>query len=594
MQVRPIRGATGADITEKTLQGTLDQLGIDRNIRDLTFAEKRLTMVISLSKQLKVSQGDYGRTIESVNNQIRIMGEQWQRVTRAVGNVFYPVLQAILPYINAILMVIVEIAKVISGLLGFKMPEFDYSGLSGTGDAANDLIEGMDGATESAEKLKSGLRGFDKLNNITTPSSDDSSVGGGAIDSRLQDAFNASFEKYNDMLDSVKTKASSIRDTVMEWLGFTKLIDEETGKVIFKFEGIAGVDLTNVIQSFKNLTDALIPFGMIVVTNVDWFIKNILFPLSKYTVENIIPTFLDLITASITALTPIIDSFTQGAQWLLDKFLIPIGLWTFGVVLDFIKLLTEDLNIFSKWAEKNQGAVSLMTNTLLSFFTGIVGFYTAGKVIAFLKLLPSLFLALAGKLAIMNVPLLVTYAGFLLLSGAILSVAQNWGKMNGFEKTISVLGLLAVAATVAAVAVGALQSAWSLGLAAIGIAAGVVAITASINSANKRAKNESAAITKTISGGAGRFADGGLPPVGQMFIANEKGAELVGQIGGKTFVANQSQMMDMIDKKLSSAGSNDNQTINIYLDENNKLGTYTLKQLNAMAKSNGKPITIGG
>lgn len=63
-QVRPIRGATGSDITESTLQKTLDQLDIDRNIRNLSFAEKRLIMVVSLSNQLKNSQGDYARTID--------------------------------------------------------------------------------------------------------------------------------------------------------------------------------------------------------------------------------------------------------------------------------------------------------------------------------------------------------------------------------------------------------------------------------------------------------------------------------------------------------------------------------------------------
>ena len=33
-------------------------------------------------------------------------------------------------------------------------------------------------------------------------------------------------------------KATKIRDNVMEWLGFTKQIDEETGDVSFKFDHI--------------------------------------------------------------------------------------------------------------------------------------------------------------------------------------------------------------------------------------------------------------------------------------------------------------------------------------------------------------------
>ena len=89
-----------------------------------------------------------------------------------------------------------------------------------------------------------------------------------------------------------------------------------------------------------------------------------------------------------------------------------------------------------------------------------------------------------------------------------------------------------------------------------------------------------------------KFADGGLPPVGQLFVANEKGAELVGHIGGQSFVANQNQMMELLDRKLGQAGNTGTQVFNIYLDENHKLGTYTLDQLKDMAKSNGKPIVI--
>ena len=98
----------------------------------------------------------------------------------------------------------------------------------------------------------------------------------------------------------------------------------------------------------------------------------------------------------------------------------------------------------------------------------------------------------------------------------------------------------------------------------------------------------------TALGKALGLASGGLPPVGQLFVANERGPELVGQIGGQSFVANQNQMMDLLDKKIASAGNNNsNQVFNIYLDENHKLGTYTLEQLQGMAKTNGKPISIG-
>ena len=273
-QVRPIRSATGADITEKTLQTTVDALGLDRTINQLSYVEKRLVMVISLTNQLKNSQGDYARTIESSANQIRVMHEQWDRLSRAVGNVFFPIIEKILPYINAVLMVLTEIFNMLASLVGFKMPEFDYSGLVGVSDLAQDIEDGLVGAGDEvdnlANKLK-GLRSFDKLNVINTPSSGSGSAFGGVsggignIDPKIMDAFNKSFKEYDDMMGSVKMKAEKIRDNIMEWLGFTKEINPLTGEVSWKFDhitagtvlgglAVGGFIYSGISKIFKMLT----------------------------------------------------------------------------------------------------------------------------------------------------------------------------------------------------------------------------------------------------------------------------------------------------------------------------------------------------
>ena len=62
-QTRPIRSATGADITQATLQQTLNELNIDRTITQLSYAEKRLVTIVSLTRQLSEATNDFGRTI---------------------------------------------------------------------------------------------------------------------------------------------------------------------------------------------------------------------------------------------------------------------------------------------------------------------------------------------------------------------------------------------------------------------------------------------------------------------------------------------------------------------------------------------------
>lgn len=75
-----------------------------------------------------------------------------------------------------------------------------------------------------------------------------------------------------------------------------------------------------------------------------------------------------------------------------------------------------------------------------------------------------------------------------------------------------------------------------------------------------------------------RYATGGFPDVGELFIAREAGAELVGSIGGKTAVANNDQIVkgisngvyDAVRSAMNSAnvGNNSDRPIDIYLDGN--------------------------
>lgn len=240
-QTKPVR-ALGADITQATLQQTLDKLDISSQVSQLSYAEKRLLIIISLTQQLSGVTNDWGRTLESPSNQIRIMNEQWQRLQRNVGNIFMGMISKVLPYLNAVLMVLNEIAKIIAGLFGYKLDDFDFYDEDAIG-GIEDFGDALDSAATSAKKLKQGLRGFDKLNNITTPSDSGSGSGGGGvggINPKLMSAFNDAFDLYQKKLKDVEMKATKIRDKIMEWLGFEKKINKETGEIYFKFKKITG------------------------------------------------------------------------------------------------------------------------------------------------------------------------------------------------------------------------------------------------------------------------------------------------------------------------------------------------------------------
>ena len=143
--------------------------------------------------------------------------------------------------------------------------------------------------------------------------------------------------------------------------------------------------------------------------------------------------------------------------------------------------------------------------------------------------------ALAGMVDLMNTfggkaTMVVALLGMLV--ALIMQISNAWGDMSGWEKAISVMGALVVAATAAAIALGAVQSAASMGIAAAAIVAGVVAITAAVNSATKRAEQNQLSQQR---GGIPMMADGGVLSSGSA-IVGEAGPELLTMQGGRAVV----------------------------------------------------------
>lgn len=248
-ETEPLR-AIGLDVTEQTIKQELDKLGIDRNVRNMSQAEKSILRYISVLRQAQIAQGDFANTMDSPANQLRIFNAQITAFKRNMGNLWQGLLGGVLPYINGIVMVINELLKMVAKLFGFKISEqnVNISASVGADDLANDLGT----ATGKAKELKKQLMGFDEINNITLPEKTSGSSGGGAsvggIDQRLLDAM----KEYDNMMDKVKNKATDIRDKIMEWLGFTKKINPLTGEVSWEL-GNGNTNLKKILNVAKLL-----------------------------------------------------------------------------------------------------------------------------------------------------------------------------------------------------------------------------------------------------------------------------------------------------------------------------------------------------
>ena len=190
-ELEPLR-RLGYDLSVARLQQEAYNLGINQSINSMTQAEKAQLRYYAIMTQVTVAQGDMARTLNAPANQLRVFHAQIIMAGRAIGNIFIPALNAILPYAIAVVKVIRMVANAIASLFHFKLPKIDYSGVKrnvggiakGLGDAgtgAGNLGRGLGKAAKKAKELKNHLLGIDELNII---SKDDNPIanalGGGA------------------------------------------------------------------------------------------------------------------------------------------------------------------------------------------------------------------------------------------------------------------------------------------------------------------------------------------------------------------------------------------------------------------------------
>ena len=177
-ELEPLR-RLGYDLSQAKLEAVALSLGIDQTFESMTQAEKAQLRYYAIMTQVTTAHGDMARTIDAPANQLRVLKAQLSQTARALGNIFIPALNAILPYAIAATRIIRELANAIARLLGFKIAEVDYSGVNAISSAATEASDALDTATGSAKKLKKTLLGIDELNVLSDPSA--GGAGGGSV-----------------------------------------------------------------------------------------------------------------------------------------------------------------------------------------------------------------------------------------------------------------------------------------------------------------------------------------------------------------------------------------------------------------------------
>lgn len=230
-ELEPLR-RLGYDLSVARLQQEALNLGIEKSVMEMTQAEKSQLRYYAIMTQVTVAQGDMARTLNAPANQLRVLQAQVTQCARALGNIFIPALNAVLPYAIALAKILRILASAIASFFGFELPEVDYSGISAGASAVGDLADGAgsaaDGlgdATEAAKKLKNAMLGIDELNIISPNDSSSGSGGAGSGVGVGGSDLGIDLPEYDFLGNAVASKVDEIVEKMKEWLGLTDEID---------------------------------------------------------------------------------------------------------------------------------------------------------------------------------------------------------------------------------------------------------------------------------------------------------------------------------------------------------------------------------
>ena len=389
-------------------QNALDQYalanGYGKTTSKMSEQEKVALRYKFVLDKLNIANGDFARTSDSWANQTRVLSLRFNELKATLGQGFINIFTPIIKGINMVLSKLQVLAnafksftEMIFGNAGGDDSTSTVSNLASDASKASDAVSGIgDSAKKSAKDLKS-LASFDTAQILKKDDSDSSSSGSGSgekIDTsglNLTDNLKKQASDIENILNGVnleplKQSFNNLKEAISYFgQGCGKILDgfynnylKPLGNYVISdalphflnstANAMKSINFDKLKNSFDNLWKSLEPFTENVGNGLLWFYDNVLLKLAAWTINDVLPAFLDLIAGALKILNQVITAFEPVFQWFWNNFLEPIAKWTGGVIVDTLNLIASALSKIGDWMGNNQETVAGMEIAILSFF----------------------------------------------------------------------------------------------------------------------------------------------------------------------------------------------------------------------------------
>lgn len=387
--------------------------------------------------------------LKQVSNTLGDIKETAGGAVTRVLTVFLPALRSLCTVLSAVATYANKVAQAFANIFGQNKASAVSSAsyTSTAADSMDDLADATTGAAAASKKL--ATFGFDQLQILSTNDSASSDTGGAAA------STGGSVVPGVDGADEAGESLSWL-EKCLKRLKTT----------------VKSIDTTNLTNSLDRLRKAAEPLKQGLFSGLEWAYTNVFEPLAKWTVQDALPAFLNLLSGGMSLLSSVIEALKPLGSWLWDSFLQPIAGWTGGVVVSVLNGLASALEGISSWVTKHTGAVQVAAVAAAAF----CGVWALGGIAEFIVNAGSLTAAIKAT----TVALIASTAAKVKDRWAAVQLIAEWIKAKlSIEKGAAA----AVASTEAANTATIATKAWGVALKLIkftGLIAGIALVVTGI------------------------------------------------------------------------------------------------------------------
>lgn len=378
---------------------------IGTSANNLTQAQKIQAEYNGIMNETKFQVGDAAAYTKTFSGQIQQLKFNFTQMTAAIGKVVAPLAQLFIPIINSAMIAVTNFFNILQDVLkvfGLEMPNVVSKTSSTISGMGADIENTGESAVSAAKKINKAFAGVDEINVLKTSSESSNSVG--SISSPTTTGTSISITPASD--NSINTAVSTTVEKIKKYI-----------------QPLQNINFNNLINAFNNLKESVSPITTKIFDGLSWAYFNLLVPLAQWTIEDVLPAFLDILSGALSILDGILEGIKPLLDWFWYNILSPMFASDGGTIVSILTGIGDALT----WISQNETAMTILESlaVAIGLVAGAIAVYNG--VMAVCNVVTGIF---SGIIAVLTSPITLVILAITALIAIIALCIKHWDDIS--------------------------------------------------------------------------------------------------------------------------------------------------------------------